>query len=477
MKTISPYFIVLIFFSTVLSAQTDPRTSWPVLGGDSYRTSASKIDLEFPLKVKTIFSMPDMSEHGMSYSGGQVYILANAKEGNTILAFSIDENKMLWDYVIPNTAGAPNFTPTLSGNLMIAAGQGSNRLYTFSRQTGELAYSIPAPSLFSRSPMVDETSIYFGRDTFYCLNQASGQPDWFWPEPISTLTPVLDDERVYIGNNSGTYAFDKSSGDIAWSNDQYPLQNFASLALDESKLYLGLPSEVYALNKFTGDFVWSGEIEKGTILNDYAGAFVVTDDHLFVKQYHSLTGDTHYSVLNKENGNKINAWSHEGMVYQTPTLVNDMIVEFADNKLVFYNDQNGAEEYSMDFEEITGTSSQVLAVDDYIILTGNSTIIVLESASASTEEQFLTLNLKTFPNPFRQAFTLEIELSARTDMSVDVMAMEGKIVADVYSGTLAPGTHQLPVDLSILPAGNYLLKASYGERLDQHYFHMITRED
>jgi len=96
----------------------------------------------------------------------------------------------------------------------------------------------------------------------------------------SKSSPVADEERVYVGADSGhLYTLDKVTGELLWQWEARPSQNgiHATPAVDETHVYIGnYAGWLSALNKTTGEFVWE------TDLGDSIGASpVIVGDRIY----------------------------------------------------------------------------------------------------------------------------------------------------------------------------------------------------
>ena len=63
-----------------------------------------------------------------------------------------------------------------------------------------------------------------------------------------------------------------------------------------------------------------------------------------------------------------------------------------------------------------------------------------------------------YPNPLRENGTVALELSSQSDLSLQLIDMQGRMIQDVFQGNLSPGLHQVPISVTTLPKGTYLLR-------------------
>lgn len=87
----------------------------------------------------------------------------------------------------------------------------------------------------------------------------------------------------------------------------------------------------------------------------------------------------------------------------------------------------------------------------------------------STMEQNLAdkgeTGIKIFPNPVVNTANLALELNATAEVSVEVYALDGKLVKQVQLGSVMKGSTQVELDVTDLSPGIYLTKVVAGKQL------------
>lgn len=68
------------------------------------------------------------------------------------------------------------------------------------------------------------------------------------------------------------------------------------------------------------------------------------------------------------------------------------------------------------------------------------------------------LYFKYFPNPVDEQVFLQLELSERADVHIDLLNMEGKYIANMVQGDYAAGWHSYDYETSLLSPGLYLIR-------------------
>lgn len=71
---------------------------------------------------------------------------------------------------------------------------------------------------------------------------------------------------------------------------------------------------------------------------------------------------------------------------------------------------------------------------------------------------------QNYPNPFNPVTTIAFTLYRTSKVSVKVFNVAGQEVAELFTGALAAGSHQLQWNAADLPSGNYFIAVSNGSR-------------
>lgn len=150
--------------------------------------------------------------------------------------------------------------------------------------------------------------------------------------------------------------------------------------------------------------------------------------------------------------------------------VNDLVIN-PDNGTLFL-----ATDVGVYFSENTGTTWQLLGtgmpaaiVTDLSLHLPTNTLVagtfgrsmwsvnVGEEVSTNDVPEILT-NWQVYPNPLRDNGTVALELSSPSQLSLQLLDVQGRVMQDVFQGNLSLGTHQIPFNVEQLPKGTYLLR-------------------
>lgn len=77
------------------------------------------------------------------------------------------------------------------------------------------------------------------------------------------------------------------------------------------------------------------------------------------------------------------------------------------------------------------------------------------------------------PNPTQSRVAVPLDLPSDTPVSVQVLDIQGRRVADLTLGTLTSGTHHVGIGIEQLPAGNYTLRVRAGATLNDRRFTIV----
>ena len=90
---------------------------------------------------------------------------------------------------------------------------------------------------------------------------------------------------------------------------------------------------------------------------------------------------------------------------------------------------------------------------------GNGTLI------SQNNDALLNNKLNVFPNPFTNNLNLDFELTESCKVNTQIISLDGKVVYSNPSGILTAGTYTLPIAVSQIMKGTYMLKFEYGNKV------------
>lgn len=87
---------------------------------------------------------------------------------------------------------------------------------------------------------------------------------------------------------------------------------------------------------------------------------------------------------------------------------------------------------------------------------------------AGMEDAARLNELKVFPNPTADMFTLDFTVSARQKVTIDIVDMAGKVVKHLFSDNVKQGVNRLTFNRGALPSGQYVVLISTNENTISH---------
>ncbi len=112
----------------------------------------------------------------------------------------------------------------------------------------------------------------------------------------------------------------------------------------------------------------------------------------------------------------------------------------------------------------TGVSAEVIVAD---IVASNGVVHVIDAVLVPTVVNVDNLEavneLRVFPNPTNNQFTLDIELNTSENVSVDLINVVGQVVKSVDLGTRSVGLNREYIDVNDLENGIYFMNLTVGE--------------
>ncbi len=88
----------------------------------------------------------------------------------------------------------------------------------------------------------------------------------------------------------------------------------------------------------------------------------------------------------------------------------------------------------------------------------------LTSTAVDSPDTFLDGSVSAYPNPFRDAATLDFQLSTSGAVTIELVDLLGRRVWRTTSDRLPAGRHQIPIGSSRLASGVYVYRVTFGMR-------------
>ncbi|MDO8886573.1 PQQ-binding-like beta-propeller repeat protein [Candidatus Oleimmundimicrobium sp.] len=249
------------------------------------------------------------------------YVYFGSRNGK-LYALDAETGEFRWSYLAPSLILA---SPTVCDGIVYFSCWGSGMLYALDAKTGNLRWAYDVGSILWSSPAVSEGVVYFGADKIYALDARTGELKWSYSPRygrVSSASPVVFGDRVYVLAGYDIFALDKDNGDLKWKyfhGDYYGDRTAPSVAY--GNIYFTVNGNLHVLDADTGvhkwDFNWdtsyknrmrsSPAIADGYVFlgasRDPVDFFDASDGRLYVLDAH--TGELLWSY---SNGRHFNDW-------------------------------------------------------------------------------------------------------------------------------------------------------------------------
>ena len=211
------------------------------------------------------FETGDVIRSSPTVTGGVVYVGSN---DNHVYALDAGTGELLWSY---DTGDWVQYSPVVSGGVtyLRAYAEGDLRVHALDAMTGEVLWYAEKPHPFTTSdrfaPVVAGDRVYapgeFGE--FYAFDASTGEVAWsFSAGSGAESPPTVSGGVVYLTAVNTAHALDEATGEPLWSygTERFPARDFPAVVID-GIYYFSPDSHIYALDTATGQPIWSYEAD------------------------------------------------------------------------------------------------------------------------------------------------------------------------------------------------------------------------
>lgn len=92
----------------------------------------------------------------------------------------------------------------------------------------------------------------------------------------------------------------------------------------------------------------------------------------------------------------------------------------------------------------------------------NQHLVSVEETANKNKDVSFTSNIEIYPNPANDVANVSFEINATTNVSVDIVSLQGKIVSSKTLGAKTQGKHRTNLNIENLPNGIYLIQVKAG---------------
>jgi len=194
------------------------------------------------------------------------------------------------------------------------------KVYFVDAQTGKRLSQLSLKEAYPTFLSIEDGFLYLSSEgkegTLSCFNLRRGKMEWRKGLGSSRSSPVIINDRIFLGTESGKfYALKKSSAEPVWQFNA-KRRILSSPAYSQGLLYFGSDDGwFYALVEKTGGVRWKFKAEKGI----HSSSAVQRNKVVFG----SLDGFVY--CLNKDDGNLIWNFKTSGGVYSSPAVTESSV--------------------------------------------------------------------------------------------------------------------------------------------------------
>lgn len=208
------------------------------------------------------------------------YVLVTA--GDHIYCIDIKKGTILWSR--KEGISVQLSTPIVIGGIVYYG----SRKFFYARliNNGHLVWKNEKVKIYGGTPIYWNKKIYFiskefqkKRSQLFCLSAVNGKLLWQQdiPSDANIFTPVVYNEKVFIGSINHLYSFNAKNGKLLWIK---PFEHHiaSSLVFANKRLYISLDnSKIYMLNPGNGNI-----IDSFNNFNQKGSSFIIIGETLFI---------------------------------------------------------------------------------------------------------------------------------------------------------------------------------------------------
>ena len=211
--------------------------------------------------------------------------------------------------------------------------------------------------------------------TLYALAVADGEEQWQFECDGGYLqcSPVVSDDRVYVGDNSGNmYAVDPTSGVDEWHYDKSRLDFDNAVAAAGGRLFVNFGMGTVAFDAESGEELWRSR-------GSHTGCPVVYDDVVY-----TATNDEGIRGYDVETGEAVVSLDTEAYTTYSPVCADGVLYAATDNDTIEAFDTD-SEEHRWSIDVDSGVSTSVTVAGRGLFVVGAEADEELKLLTEDTE--------------------------------------------------------------------------------------------
>ncbi|MCI0496572.1 PQQ-binding-like beta-propeller repeat protein, partial [candidate division KSB1 bacterium] len=389
---------------------------------------------------------------------------------NTLMTFTGYPDPLNWNFPVSTTSGRFRKTPAVNNSLVFVSSYQGTKLFALDRLNGTELWSREFLIKKATSPIIDKDQLFFVADSLYCLNPVSGKTNWSKYFTYAGNSMAVDNQCIYLKNNTDLYAIDKSNGAVKWN-----ILNHAEWAMvDEQLIYTFTENKIIARNKSNGQPAWEYPVSPSIniIQNNLVAA--MTDSFLCFVVDENVEKKGQIYTLNKKDGTYRWHFTFPAIGTFPPTIANGVV--YVVNGLSYHED--GIPNTLWGFDIRTGTQVFFDDKDNYwsqpIVAKHTLYIGVREKIMAfrntpmavdASEELILpsTYTLyPNYPNPFNPDTRIRFYLPGDSPVRLELFNIQGQRVQEIVNQSYPAGFHEIDIKAENLTTGVYFCRIEMG---------------
>jgi len=466
--------VIAVFLASGLGVCFGQLTDWPMLNGSGARTSwaSGEDELKPPLQQTGLLSVGGLENTtyaDMTWYDHTLCVGINDGGENLYALFDTGTGDTLWTFRVPGSGSGSDYSPAQNDSLVFCGGQDGAGLFALDRMTGGQKWFQSLPSLYCRSPILDNGSIYILDSRIRRLNISDGSAVWSLPM-YTFASPAVDEDHCYTCGNNLTSCFHKESSAEIWTQYNSNL-NYTTLAIYGDFLYTSTGDSVVAYDKATGAVEWVYPMEGRYLAQLPQNGLAVSDSAVCCAIWNNGDNQGQLLVLNRQDGTY--RW-HVDFDYAgcyTPLIANGVVyvVDGINGGLFGYDLKTGDLIFSDHSHQYT---RQPIAAEHKLYVSSHDGVVVFENipVTAVRHENRLPAAFDLYqntPNPFNPETEIRYTLHRASRVDLAVYDVSGRKVFSANRGMESAGGHAVvwsgrDQTGRALPSGVYVCKLTAG---------------
>lgn len=234
-------------------------------------------------------------------------------------------------------------------------GSGDKNLYCLESETGKLIWKFQSDGQLGGSPVLYKGAVYFGSadGSLYALDASTGKNIWIFRTPYPMLTPLIIDDRIYVGYEGSSLYCLTIKGELLWKYSANAWISSWPAVYDGQNIYFGSADKNLYSIKTNGYLNWKYSAPDVVFCPVYKGGMVyvgcannnvycISPDGKKIWEFAAEDGvsnitiegevvyfgsyDNNLYALEKHSGKLSWKFKTNGFVHSNPTVYKDFVI-------------------------------------------------------------------------------------------------------------------------------------------------------